>query len=296
MKIYFSSCTVLLISLLFTTIVLVACSILVMAEEFKGLPNYLQHSSAMLVHNKQHRTIFICSVISLMALTSVISVLACPTGRSYPETLIYDGILSPRTDVSIERNQDAVTTSSAGLDRLILSFIEEALSDEAARESKSIDQPIAKNRTVSHESSNIEVKLTHVVDRNDLARTLSRREFFRFYRYEKHYGARRHHRRFARKREAGLRSRKALSIVDDLSTTNSTDSLLIEEDAHDRSCLRPEYIVFTWILCLIALASALKLYYLVKTGLATIIVMMYAILILVGCKNLFLNDIGYDNV
>lgn len=53
------------------------------------------------------------------------------------------------------------------------------------------------------------------------------------------------------------------------------------------TCVRPEYIVFTWILCLIALASALKLYYLVKTALATIIVAVYAVLILVVCKDFF---------
>lgn len=45
--------------------------------------------------------------------------------------------------------------------------------------------------------------------------------------------------------------------------------------------------VFTWILCLIALASALKLYYLVKTALAAAIVLVYAILILVVCKDMF---------
>lgn len=56
----------------------------------------------------------------------------------------------------------------------------------------------------------------------------------------------------------------------------------------ETTCVRPEYIVFTWILCLIALASALKLYYLVKTALATVIVSVYAVLILVVCKDFFL--------
>ena len=64
-----------------------------------------------------------------------------------------------------------------------------------------------------------------------------------------------------------------------------------EPDFPGTSCLRPEYIVFTWILCLIALTSALKLYYLVKTALATIIVLLYAILILVVCRDLFSEEI-----
>lgn len=45
-------------------------------------------------------------------------------------------------------------------------------------------------------------------------------------------------------------------------------------------CSHPEYMVFTWILCLIALATGLKLYYLVKTFMALIMVICYAILIL----------------
>ncbi|KZC05160.1 Adenylate cyclase type 8 [Dufourea novaeangliae] len=158
-------CKVLLLSLLLTTLILVASSILVMAEEVKSLPTCLQHASSMLVHNKQHRTIFICIVISLMALTSIVGVLACPTFGS----------------------EDVAS-------RKILSATE--------------------------------------------ART------------------------------------EALYSLDD-------------EIVSETICVRPEYIVFTWILCLIALASALKLYYLVKTALATIIVSVYAVLILVVCKDFF---------
>lgn len=45
------------------------------------------------------------------------------------------------------------------------------------------------------------------------------------------------------------------------------------------ACSHPEYLVFTWVLCLIALATGLKLYYLVKTFMAAIMVCCYAILI-----------------
>ena len=54
-------------------------------------------------------------------------------------------------------------------------------------------------------------------------------------------------------------------------------------------CFHPEYIIFTWVLCLIALATALKLYYLIKTFLAIIMVALYTILILVPFDLVF-ND------
>ena len=49
-------------------------------------------------------------------------------------------------------------------------------------------------------------------------------------------------------------------------------------------CLDREYIVYTWVLCLVALATALKLYYLVKTTLATAMVSIFTTLILVACN------------
>ncbi|XP_027841680.2 adenylyl cyclase 78C isoform X1 [Aphis gossypii] len=45
------------------------------------------------------------------------------------------------------------------------------------------------------------------------------------------------------------------------------------EETND--CVHPEYLVFTWVLCLIALATTLKLYFLVKTFLASIMVAVY---------------------
>ncbi|XP_067013810.2 adenylyl cyclase 78C [Anabrus simplex] len=53
------------------------------------------------------------------------------------------------------------------------------------------------------------------------------------------------------------------------------------------SCDHPEYIVFTWVLCLVALATSLKLYYLVKTALALVMVSVYAVLIMVVYIDLF---------
>lgn len=48
-----------------------------------------------------------------------------------------------------------------------------------------------------------------------------------------------------------------------------------EDESADDSCVHPEYLVFTWVLCLIALATTLKLYFLVKTFLASVMVAVY---------------------
>ncbi|KAF9795931.1 hypothetical protein SFRURICE_019143 [Spodoptera frugiperda] len=60
---------------------------------------------------------------------------------------------------------------------------------------------------------------------------------------------------------------------------NITDIIASELNDPDE-CYRPEYVVFTWVLCLVALTSVLKLYYLIKTLLATVNVLMYCILLL----------------
>ncbi|GAB0094916.1 Adenylate cyclase [Sergentomyia squamirostris] len=68
---------------------------------------------------------------------------------------------------------------------------------------------------------------------------------------------------------------------------NNTESDPMSDEIIDDPCAHPEYIVFTWVLCLIALATALKLYYLVKTLMAIGMVTCYAILILVVFSDVF---------
>ncbi|EZA54802.1 hypothetical protein DMN91_007094 [Ooceraea biroi] len=292
-----SDCMILLISLLVTTVILVASSILVMAEEFKSMPTCLQHTSSMLVHNKKHRTVFICGVISLMALTSVIGVLTCPiTVRPYPEVMVLERQQQEMPPTTSEvpspvHEKLIATTSRSGLDHFILTFLEAALSDESATEQKTV--PSTENNTLEGGSSNIELKLTRVVNNRLPGR--SRKEFFRFYRYEQRYGkseiGSRHYKRIARKRDAGSSSSRKILSVDEESNQAGTESLILtslgDNGLEAADCIRPEYMVFTWILCLIALASALKLYYLVKTALAAAIVLVYAVLILVVCKDMF---------
>ncbi|XP_016904699.2 adenylyl cyclase 78C isoform X3 [Apis cerana] len=254
-------CIILLASLLLTTLILVALSILVMAEEFKTLPTYLQHASSMLVHNKQHRTIFICSVISLMALTSIVSVLACPMSiRQYPEALE----LQQQSLMNPTLQPERLVAPTVGLDQFILTFLEAALRDESSEEQKDISSK--ENQTVSYSSNDEELRTNLIKARASLAKGQRRKEFFR---------------------DEDIISRRILSTSETKPQVESLYSLDYDEDIVLGTCVRPEYIVFTWILCLIALASALKLYYLVKTALATIIVSIYAVLILVVCKDFF---------
>uniref|UniRef100_A0A2A4J4W6 adenylate cyclase n=1 Tax=Heliothis virescens TaxID=7102 RepID=A0A2A4J4W6_HELVI len=59
-------------------------------------------------------------------------------------------------------------------------------------------------------------------------------------------------------------------------TCNDTITASLPSD----ECYRPEYVVFTWVLCLVALTSVLKLYFLIKALLATANVVMYCILLI----------------
>lgn len=123
---------------------------------------------------------------------------------------------------------------------------------------------------------------------NALSRSILYFALYYHCRYEQHYGAEgaRHYQRVARIQDEGGPQRRILS-VDEKIMTSEEPLRSLEDGLVVSGCIRPEYMVFTWILCLIALASALKLYYLVKTALAAAIVLVYAVLILVVCKDMF---------
>ncbi|XP_058793697.1 adenylyl cyclase 78C-like [Phymastichus coffea] len=265
-------CTVILIALILTTLLLAVSSVLVMADEFKSLPTSLQHSSSMLVHNKQYRTLFICGVISLMALTSIVGAIACPVVRVEPIALQQ---IDKQVTLQAVSSPKIPLPSNSKLDRLVLRFLEAALKDDV-------------DDDVDEKVNDTDVDVGRQLDRHR-----RHREFVRFYGFEHHYEPRiRHHHRPHRKRhqrhleprrESIAVSRKILSTVE---STQDQKKLIIEAPMDRKileevQCLKPEYIVFTWILCLIALASSLKLYYLVKTALATFVAAIYGIVIII---------------
>lgn len=72
-----------------------------------------------------------------------------------------------------------------------------------------------------------------------------------------------------------------------VTTTNTTTTDEESFSLVHPTCMHPEYIVFTWVLCLVALATSLKLYYLVKTALAFGMVTVFSILILIAYRDVF---------
>ena len=53
------------------------------------------------------------------------------------------------------------------------------------------------------------------------------------------------------------------------------------------TCLLPQYHIFTWILAMMALASFLKLHYLIKTAMLVVVVTVYTTLMMVAFPGLF---------
>ncbi|VVC36628.1 Hypothetical protein CINCED_3A015230 [Cinara cedri] len=69
----------------------------------------------------------------------------------------------------------------------------------------------------------------------------------------------------------------------------------VTEEESSNDCVHPEYLVFTWVLCLIALATTLKLYFLVKTFLASLMVAVYTGLTSLAYPQVFSQNDGTDH-
>lgn len=88
--------------------------------------------------------------------------------------------------------------------------------------------------------------------------------------------------------------RKKSSFKNDVDAEGRKITKRRTEESDD--CVHPEYLVFTWVLCLIALATTLKLYFLVKTFLASIMVAVYTVLTSLaypqvsGVKGIYFNN------
>lgn len=85
-------------------------------------------------------------------------------------------------------------------------------------------------------------------------------------------------------RSSGASSRVLEQLVSDSNKTSDASSTVIVTVL---ACVNSEYLVFTWVMCLVALATTLKLYFLIKTLLAFIMVSFYAFLVIAGYPNIF---------
>ncbi|XP_016934930.2 adenylyl cyclase 78C isoform X1 [Drosophila suzukii] len=201
-------CTRLIICLSVGTIVLTFCCVLVMAEEFPGLPRCLKTNSAKLVHQRQRRTLFICGVIVSMCMLSAIGLVLCPSS-TYIGTVDEQARYMPMT-------LPYSNTSSMAEKEFKLNLVLNL--STTVKISRNPDQDITLTTT------------GHSVSISNLS-------------YVDPYGMR--------------------------SSVNL-----------EGTCAHPEYLVFTWVLCLVSLATALKLYYLVKAIMALGMVAFYTALIL----------------
>lgn len=261
-------CTVLVICLAVSTILLTAGCVLVMAEEFSALPIILQKSSATLVHHRNRRTLFICSVIVLMSAASSIGLFLCP---------LYIESLQNVTDVPLEPMPQPLPTSNLSFNTeirfnvLISATIHRNYSNDSAHTIAQKQQQFS-----SQDLNAIKNELLDkIVDKTSekLANSTNATHLYRRNAAD----------------AAATDNGSALLFTDFDDLIMPTSIIFAESTLRNDTCFHPEYMIFTWILCLIALATGLKLYYLVKTFMATIMVCCYAVLILFVFPDVFDN-------
>ncbi|KAF5286671.1 hypothetical protein FQR65_LT12475 [Abscondita terminalis] len=243
-----------------TTALLTSTTVLVMAEEFEQLPEFLKHISYVLVHNHRSRNAFICGIVLVMAIASSMSlivgtkVFSNSTETSRNIIIKHTGLLKmflkayhddnfvgaseriyegATRDLFLNLNLKATIhnfslNEDKNCNKTCLTYLKEIFGITSCTQSMSIQ--------MTNESANI---ISEQKIENCLGHSISKRSL-------------------------------------DLSH-------------YTNSCPYPEYIVFSWVLCLIALATALKLYYLIKTFLAILMVTCYTVFILVPYHDIFNN-------
>lgn len=249
------------IGLILSTIILTGGCLLVMAEEFSGLPIFLQKSSAMLAHHRDYRTLFICSIIILMSAASSVGLFLCPMAQNrFPTGLNHTNISHTPSPLNLTNYDNEIR-----LDVHISAIIHRNMSNDA--KSTAPVNASKLNQFSSRDLNTIRSEFDKIVNKT-MTNSSSKRDddFF-------------------------LSDGNNTIIMDnndfdDIFSPPIVDGSIIIADQYN-ACSHPEYLVFTWVLCLIALATGLKLYYLVKTFMAIIMVCCYAILILIVFPDVF---------
>lgn len=273
-------------SLVIGTVILTSTSVLVMAEEFQQLPESLQRISSTLVHNRNRRTAFICGVIVIMSIASSISLVNLKSNNVLTETntaspvsfayLMRDSENSPNQSIVLNLSLNAtinnnytinISNTSNCSEDCIKSILGNIGLNEIIEDAENITRLTSATseaiKSLSQKLSNI----SQLVEKNTIVIRKRNTILLR------------------RKRSTATTTTEAPTGTENNVTTSNTDSGTIIL----RNCRHPEYIVFTWVLCLIALATALKLYYLIKLFLAVVMVIVYTVLILLPYNNSFNN-------
>ncbi|XP_055640111.1 adenylyl cyclase 78C [Toxorhynchites rutilus septentrionalis] len=244
-------CTVLIVSLSITSLLLSIGCVLVMAEEFSSLPAFLQKSSSTLVHDRKRRTVFVCVTIILMSAASSMGLVMCDLNETTPNATTLTkqptvAFLSDGTRQEIQLNLTVTATINQNVilnSHKVVNLDLESLLNEQNRTLNDLSE----QELTLYGLSNVQIKqpeayrISSMKDGNTENTSLE---------YE------------LKKKPIHVLPTKPAQL------------------ASNPVCVHPEYVVFTWVLCLISLATALKLYYLVKTFMAINMVACYSILIL----------------
>lgn len=195
----------------------------------------------MLIHHRNSRTIFVCSVIFLMSAASTMGLIMCDFVESSPVVNHVDN------GKFVKLQLDEETSMIASRTRVQIPEIDLNISIVRQQNKSNPSSPI--NAVITGRHSDAIIKKDEVV--SPLSTTKDE---------------------YVKRDEIGLSS---FNLGLGMMMTNDT-KLPIDY----KNCVHPEYVVFSWVLCLIALAAALKLYYLVKFFMAITMVCCNAILIL----------------
>lgn len=258
-----------------------------MAEEFGQLPEALKHISSTLVHNRRSRNAFICGIILVMSIASSVGLFFGAETYFHSKTSLDLSVLSypmflKANEITKENNFDKRNPQQ----NIVVNFILTANVQQniTLNNNYKIDNEIKYNISCLKHLINItNANSTDILedDENEnmikLNNSLTTNEDV-FYKTKKD-----------KLFNLTIHNRISRSIIESsLNKSFLSEKILLKESTDDFvKCCPPEYIVYCWVLCLIALATALKLYYLIKTFLAVIMVSCYALFILVPYNDIF---------
>ncbi|XP_020714442.1 adenylate cyclase type 8 isoform X2 [Ceratitis capitata] len=292
-------CTKLIICLVVGTICLTFSCVLVMAEEFSNLPLYLKQNSAKLVHQRRRRTFFICLVIVLMSVLSAIGLGLCPDSTYAFDTTEVNNITTTTNHLLANSTRSINNNNNNGVSALLANGSEKEIKLNVylsatihhnitinTGNGTIVDTFITDNLTAAPAGDLVRQSIVNALNlsqtpinllNNTTSKTLETFEQSpRAILLAAAAAAAPLTSANGSENELELIDLNSIEFFNSLNTLNSTENLqMIQND-----CAHPEYIIFTWVLCLVSLATALKLYYLIKTLMAMAMVGCYMILIL----------------
>lgn len=319
-----------------TTILLITTTVLVMAEEFEQLPKKLQSISAMLVHNRNCRTAFICIVIILMSTAVSMSLIfghssfnASPkdnrvfevsVAQTQNDMPVADGNILFESKPEVSSKQEIILNlfltatvhhnvtfnnfkmkdyfdkehcSEECVAKIFKQYILHETADnnkrdedESFRISDNNQTDDLINNTETNDNNNctdLNIDECENGDDNTINKKTDDTK-------EAEYNCTKNNSSCTSQKNKKI---QIIRLKRELNNVNSTQLLdnqyydiRVKSDEHECSNKNPEFVVFLWVLCLIALATALKLYYLIKTFLAILMVVSYTAVLIVGEKKL----------